>query len=259
MATLLPLKADPLRTPSRTASGHGRGPSTTPEPAHESGATRRTASFWSSNADHRRAADLDLRGPCRFLAASRRRHVSCPGTNWPTRLIPYCGRHGLHPYRIHARSPSIPYDPSWGYQTTGLYAPTARFGEPEGFARFVNGCAQAPVVGVILDWVPAHFPDRTRMAWRHFDGTALYEHADPRQGFHPDWNTAIYNFGRQRGPVLPDQQRALLGREIPSRRPARRCRRLDALPRLFPQGRRVDPQRDMAAAKTWRRCASSSR
>ena len=88
-----------------------------------------------------------------------------------------------------------PYDPSWGYQTTGLYAPTARFGDPHGFARFVDGAHRAGI-GIILDWVPAHFPtDEHGLA--HFDGTALYEHADPRQGFHPDWNTAIYNFGRR--------------------------------------------------------------
>ena len=88
-----------------------------------------------------------------------------------------------------------PYDPSWGYQTTGLYAPSARFGEPEGFARFVDGAHRAGL-GVLIDWVPAHFPtDAHGLA--KFDGTALYEHADPRQGFHPDWNTAIYNFGRR--------------------------------------------------------------
>ncbi len=88
-----------------------------------------------------------------------------------------------------------PFDPSWGYQPTGLYAPTARFGEPSGFARFVDR-AHAAGLGVILDWVPAHFPtDEHGLA--RFDGTALYEHEDPRQGFHPDWNTAIYNFGRR--------------------------------------------------------------
>lgn len=87
-----------------------------------------------------------------------------------------------------------PYDPSWGYQTTGLYAPTARFGPPEGFARFVDR-AHASGIGVMLDWVPAHFPTDAHGLAR-FDGTALYEHQDPRQGFHPDWNTAIYNFGR---------------------------------------------------------------
>jgi 1,4-alpha-glucan branching enzyme len=88
-----------------------------------------------------------------------------------------------------------PYDPSWGYQTTGLYAPSARFGDPAGFARFVDGAHRAGV-SVLVDWVPAHFPtDAHGLA--HFDGTALYEHEDPRLGFHPDWNTAIYNFGRR--------------------------------------------------------------
>ncbi|MGV8936428.1 MAG: 1,4-alpha-glucan branching protein GlgB [Allorhizobium sp.] len=109
------------------------------------------------------------------------------------RLIPYCTDMGfthieLMPITEH------PYDPSWGYQTTGLYAPTARFGEPEGFARFVNGCHKVGI-SVILDWVPAHFPTDAH-GLKEFDGTALYEHEDPRQGFHPDWNTAIYNFGR---------------------------------------------------------------
>jgi 1,4-alpha-glucan branching enzyme len=88
-----------------------------------------------------------------------------------------------------------PYDPSWGYQPTGLFAPTARFGDPHGFARFVDK-AHAAGIGIILDWVPAHFPtDEHGLA--RFDGTALYEHEDPRQGYHPDWNTAIYNFGRR--------------------------------------------------------------
>ncbi len=88
-----------------------------------------------------------------------------------------------------------PYDPSWGYQPIGLFAPTARFGEPEGFARLVDGAHRAGI-GVILDWVPAHFPTDAHGLAR-FDGTALYEHDDPRLGFHPDWNTAIYNFGRR--------------------------------------------------------------
>ncbi|MDE2383342.1 MAG: 1,4-alpha-glucan branching protein GlgB [Alphaproteobacteria bacterium] len=88
-----------------------------------------------------------------------------------------------------------PFDPSWGYQPTGLFAPTSRFGDPAGFARFVNK-AHAAGIGVILDWVPAHFPT-DEFGLGKFDGTALYEHADPRQGYHPDWNTAIYNFGRR--------------------------------------------------------------
>ncbi len=87
-----------------------------------------------------------------------------------------------------------PFDGSWGYQTLGLYAPSARFGPPEGFARFVAACHVAGI-GLLLDWVPAHFPvDAHGLA--KFDGTHLYEYADPREGFHRDWNTLIYNFGR---------------------------------------------------------------
>jgi 1,4-alpha-glucan branching enzyme len=87
-----------------------------------------------------------------------------------------------------------PFGGSWGYQPLGLFAPQAEFGEPAAFARFVDRCHQAGI-GVLLDWVPAHFPtDAHGMA--HFDGTALYEHADPREGYHQDWNTLIYNMGR---------------------------------------------------------------
>ena len=87
-----------------------------------------------------------------------------------------------------------PYDKSWGYQTTGYYAPTSRFGSPDDFRWFVDHCHQHGI-GVILDWVPAHFPkDAAGLAW--FDGTALYEHEDPRLGEHKDWSTLIFNFGR---------------------------------------------------------------
>ncbi|MES2958108.1 MAG: 1,4-alpha-glucan branching protein GlgB [Pseudomonadota bacterium] len=87
-----------------------------------------------------------------------------------------------------------PFDGSWGYQTLGLYAPSARFGPPEGFARFVAAC-RAHGLGLLIDWVPAHFPSDA-FGLARFDGTALYEYADPREGFHHDWNTLIYNFGR---------------------------------------------------------------
>ncbi|MCU0754723.1 MAG: 1,4-alpha-glucan branching protein GlgB [Xanthomonadales bacterium] len=87
-----------------------------------------------------------------------------------------------------------PYDASWGYQPTGMYAVSARFGDPDGLAHFVAACHQHGL-GVILDWVPAHFPSDAHGLAR-FDGTALYEYADPREGFHLDWNTLIYNFGR---------------------------------------------------------------
>jgi 1,4-alpha-glucan branching enzyme len=87
-----------------------------------------------------------------------------------------------------------PFDGSWGYQTLGLYAPTSRFGDAAGFARFVQACRDAGI-GLILDWVPAHFPSDAH-GLAQFDGTALFEYADPREGFHRDWNTLIYNFGR---------------------------------------------------------------
>ncbi|MGE0483793.1 MAG: 1,4-alpha-glucan branching protein GlgB [Gammaproteobacteria bacterium] len=109
------------------------------------------------------------------------------------RLIPYASALGfthveLLPVMEH------PFDGSWGYQPTGLYAPTARHGDGAGFARFVAGCHEAGL-GVLLDWVPGHFPDDDH-GLANFDGTCLYEHADPRQGVHRDWDTLIYNYGR---------------------------------------------------------------
>ncbi len=109
------------------------------------------------------------------------------------RLVPYVGDAGfthveLLPVMEH------PFDGSWGYQTLGYYAPTVRLGPPEGFQRFVDACHRAGI-GVILDWAPAHFPDDPHGLAR-LDGTALYEHEDPRRGRHPDWGTLVFNYGR---------------------------------------------------------------
>ncbi len=127
------------------------------------------------------------------------RRVPEEGDRWLTyteladQLIPYVRDLGfthieLLPVNEH------PFDGSWGYQPTGMYAPTSRFGSPEDFRRFVTAAHEAGI-GVLLDWVPGHFPtDAHGLA--HFDGTPLYEHADPREGFHEDWKTLIYNYGR---------------------------------------------------------------
>ncbi|GHA79180.1 1,4-alpha-glucan branching enzyme GlgB [Formosimonas limnophila] len=109
------------------------------------------------------------------------------------RLIPYVKDLGFTHIEVLPIT-EHPLDASWGYQPTGLFAPTARFGDPDGFARFVDS-AHLAGIGVILDWVPAHFPTDAH-GLSYFDGTALYEHEDKRKGFHPDWNTAIFNFGR---------------------------------------------------------------
>jgi len=130
------------------------------------------ASWRHSKYPHRRFADWDE------LAAT---------------LVPYVRELGfthieLLPITEH------PLDASWGYQPTGLYAPSARFGEPAGLGRFVAACHEAGI-GVILDWVPGHFPADAHGLAR-FDGTPLYEYADPREGFHPDWNTLIHDFSK---------------------------------------------------------------
>jgi 1,4-alpha-glucan branching enzyme len=109
-------------------------------------------------------------------------------------LVPYAAEMGFTHIETLPVS-EYPFDGSWGYQPVGLYAPTIRHGAPAEFRDFVEACHDAGL-GLILDWVPAHFPSDPHGLAR-FDGDALYEHADPREGYHPDWDTLIYNYGRR--------------------------------------------------------------
>ena len=186
---IMPLKADPYAFKSEMR------PQTASVVEHtwtQDWGDKDHRAFWASVDPRRTAISI-----YEVHAGSWQRHDDGGFLSWDelaAKLIPYVVDMGFTHIEFLPIS-EHPYDPSWGYQTTGLYAPSARFGDTAGFARFVDGAHRAGV-GVILDWVPAHFPTDAHGLSR-FDGTALYEHADPRQGFHPDWNTAIYNFGRK--------------------------------------------------------------
>jgi 1,4-alpha-glucan branching enzyme len=187
--TVLPLKADPFAFASEL------------RPATASITTDPVKTDWGDAAHRAHWAATDARREPMAIyevhPGSWRRDENGWFLSWDAmaaQLIPYVIDMGFTHIEFMPVS-EHPYDPSWGYQTTGLYAPSARFGDAAGFARFVDGAHQAGIA-VLIDWVPAHFPtDEHGLA--QFDGTALYEHDDPRLGFHPDWNTAIYNFGRR--------------------------------------------------------------
>ncbi|UAA40427.1 1,4-alpha-glucan branching protein GlgB [Paraneptunicella aestuarii] len=131
---------------------------------------------------------------------SWRRHINEDGTSrsltyreLAEQLIPYVKDMGFTHIEMLPVS-EHPFDGSWGYQPVGLFSPTSRFGTPDDFKYFVDQCHQNGI-GVIMDWVPAHFPEDGHGLAR-FDGTHLYEYEDPRKGWHPDWNSCIYDYGK---------------------------------------------------------------
>ena len=187
--TVLPLKADPFAFAAELRPATA---SITAQPAKPDWGDAAHRAHWATADARREPMSIYEVHP-----GSWQRDEHGWFQSWDTMaqtLIPYAADLGFTHIEFLPVS-EHPYDPSWGYQTTGLYAPSARFGGPDGFARFIDGAHRAGI-SVLIDWVPAHFPtDAFGLA--QFDGTALYEHADPRLGFHPDWNTAIYNFGRR--------------------------------------------------------------
>ncbi len=187
---LLPLKADPYaeraERPPKTASV------VADPPAHVWQDSAWMAERWQANDREAPIAIYEV-----HLGSWRRR---LEGNRYLTyrelvaELVPYVVEMGFTHIELMPVM-EYPFDGSWGYQPISLFAPTSRYGQPDDFRALVEACHQAGI-GVILDWVPGHFPNDPHGLGR-FDGTALYEHADPRQGFHRDWNTLIYNYGRR--------------------------------------------------------------
>ncbi|MFN3972677.1 MAG: 1,4-alpha-glucan branching protein GlgB [Gemmobacter sp.] len=184
---LLPLKADPV--------GFG-----SEHPPANASVVRKITGDWA-DADwmaSRRAAQ-DIEAPISVYEVHLGSWRRAPGDrmlSYPEladQLVGYVAHMGFSHIELMPVS-EYPFDGSWGYQPVGLFAPTIRHGTPSEFRAFVDA-AHRRGIGVILDWVPGHFPTDAHGLGR-FDGTALYEHADPREGFHQDWNTLIFNYGR---------------------------------------------------------------
>jgi 1,4-alpha-glucan branching enzyme len=188
---LLPLKADPqafyAEQPPKTASVvHG-----VPQHDWQDGE-------WMATRAQRNARDAPMAiyelhmGSWQRVPEEYHRYLTY--REMAERLVPYVRDMGFTHIELMPVN-EFPFDGSWGYQPIGLFAPTSRFGPPEDFQYFVDACHQNGI-GVLVDWVPGHFPaDQHGLGL--FDGTHLYEHADPRKGYHMDWNTLIYNYGRR--------------------------------------------------------------
>ncbi|MFG6447133.1 1,4-alpha-glucan branching protein GlgB [Roseateles sp. BYS180W] len=181
---LLPLKADPYARAAQLRPDNASVVSAAPPQPRALSAQRQGA--------NRRDAPMSIYEV--HAPSWRRPDGRCP--NWDelaAQLPAYAADLGFTHVELLPIT-EYPFDGSWGYQALGPYAPSARFGPPEGFARFVAAC-HAQGLGVLLDWVPAHFPADAHGLAR-FDGTPLYEYADPREGYHPDWNTLIPDFAK---------------------------------------------------------------
>lgn len=154
---------------------------------------------WGDDAWQQRTVGSQLDSPLNIYEVhlgSWRRREGKPllYRDFVTELVPYVKDMGYTHIELMPVS-EFPYDGSWGYQPVGIYAPTTRFGPPDDFKAFVDACHQAGI-GVIVDWVPAHFPtDGHGLA--NFDGTSLYEYPDPRKGWHKEWSSLIYDYGRE--------------------------------------------------------------
>jgi 1,4-alpha-glucan branching enzyme len=154
---------------------------------------------WIASRAQRQSLDSPISIYEAHLGSWRRKPDEEYGSRWLTyrelaeELIPYVKDMGFTHIELLPIA-EYPFDGSWGYQVLGFFAPTSRFGTPQDFMYFVDQCHQNGI-GVILDWVPAHFP-KDGAGLNYFDGTHLYAHADPRQGEHQDWGTMIFNYGR---------------------------------------------------------------
>jgi 1,4-alpha-glucan branching enzyme len=188
---LLPLKADPYGL-------YAEKPPHTASVVYDIGGIRWQDDVWMARRGVANAREAPISiyevhlGSWRRVLEERNRYLSY--VELADQLVPYVKSMGFTHIELMPVS-EYPFDGSWGYQPVGLYAPTSRYGRPEEFAAFVDRCHREEI-GLLIDWVPGHFPTDPH-GLGAFDGTHLFEHADPRQGFHQDWNTLIYNYGRR--------------------------------------------------------------